>query len=138
MARLEAASGQGPFALHIWDLPSGADILIDAPQTALRQAGDLLLNNNGTLAVYSVAAGVGVEAGLVQEQYALVLGNVGARAQRLITVPGPDRYRPVAFIDGDSALLLTHAVTGGTYKLDLANGELQQVTEKRYLGVITP
>ena len=90
------------------------------------------------LAVYSAASGVGVEAGLVQEQYALIMADVGARVQRLITVPGPDRYRPVAFIDGDTALLLTHHVSGGTYKLDLTNGEIQQVTEKRYLGVITP
>lgn len=138
MARLEAPNGQGPFALHVWDLPSGADIVIPAPQIALRQAGDLLLNANGTLAAYSAAGGVGVEAGLLPEQYALVLVDVVGRTQRVALPPGPERYRPLAFIDGDSALLLVDMQTGGTYKLVLDDNTLLQVSNMRYLGAITP
>lgn len=137
IARLEAESGLGPFALHMWDLPSGADIRVAAPQIALRQAGNLVLNSNGTRAVYSAAAGVGIEAGILPEQYALIVVDVGAGVQRMVLLPGPDRYRPLAFIDGDTALLLMHEVHGGTYKLDLERAELQHVSDKRYLGTIT-
>ncbi len=138
LARLEASGGRGPFALHVWDLPSGADIVIPAPQIALRQAGDLLLNANGTFAVYSAATGVDVEAGLLPEQYALVLVDVVGRTQQIVLPAGPERFRPLAFIDKNSALLLTNVQTGGTYKLALNDGTLLQVSDRRYLGAITP
>lgn len=138
MVRLEAEAGQGPFALHVWDLATGADILVPAPQIAQRQAGDLVVNENGTLAVYSAAAGVGIEAGLVPEQYALVLADVGAGTQRIVLPAGDVRYQPVSFIDEDTALLLTDARAGGTFKLDLVRGTLEQVSDKRYLGALTP
>ncbi len=137
MVRLQAEAGQGPFALHVRDLITGADIQIPAPQIALRQAGDLVINANGTRAVYNAAAGVGVEAGLVPEQYALVLADVGAGTQRILIPSGEIRYRPLGFIDGDAALMLTDARAGGTFKFDLERDRLEQVSDKRYLGALT-
>ena len=135
-ARLEAPQGQGPFALHVWDLLTGADIEVPPPTLAQRQAGDLLLNATGTLAAYNAASGLGVEAGLIPEQYALVLADVAAGQQIVLLPAGPDRYVPQAFIDEDSALLLTSPTLGGTYKLELESGVLQQVSDKIYLGAI--
>jgi hypothetical protein len=137
-ARLEAPNGQGPFGLHVWGLPAGADLAIDAPNIAFRQAGYLVLNANATLAAYSVAAGVGVEAGMLLEQYALVVVDAATGQGRLVIDPGADHYRPLAFIDGDTALLVTHLDAGGTYKLEFSSGTLQQVSDKLYLGTITP
>ncbi len=137
-ARLEALNGQGPFGLHVWGLPAGADIEIRAPNITFRQAGYLVLNENATLAAYSVAAGVGVEAGLLPEQYALVVVDAASGQGRIVIDPGLDHYRPLEFIDGDTALLVTHLDTGGTYKLEFSSGTLQQVSDKRYLGAITP
>jgi hypothetical protein len=134
-ARLEGERGEGPFALHVWDLPTKAEIRIPAPDLPYRMAGDLILNNTGTFAVYSVAAGGGVEVG--QERYALVLVDVVAQEQSLTLAPGPVRYRALAFIDGNSALLLTDADQGGTYKLDLQSRELRRVSNDLYLGTIT-
>jgi hypothetical protein len=134
-ARLEADRGEGPFALHVWDLPTKAEIRIPAPDLPYRMAGDLTLNDTGTFAVYSAAAGAGAEAG--QELYALVLVDVVAQEQSLVLAPGALRYRPLAFIDGDSALLLTDANQEGTYKLDLQSGELQHVSNDLYLGTIS-
>jgi len=135
-ARLEAPQGQGPFALHVWDLLTNADIQVPPPSLPQRQAGDLLLNATGTLAVYNAASGLGVETGLIPEQYALVLVDAAAGEQRVLLPAGPDRYIPQAFIDEDAALLLTGSTRGGTYKLDLESGALQQVSERIFLGVI--
>ncbi len=135
-ARLEAPQGQGPFAFHVWDLLTNADIQVPPPSLPQRQAGDLLLNATGTLAVYNAASGLGVETGLIPEQYALVLVDAAAGEQRVLLPAGPDRYIPQAFIDEDAALLLTGSTRGGTYKLDLESGALQQVSERIFLGVI--
>jgi hypothetical protein len=136
-ARLEATrSGNGPFALHIWDLPTGADTYVPAPDDLpYRLAGDLLLNAKGTLAVYSIAAGVGSEENQLPESYGLVLVDLVAQQQTLILQSGPDRYRPLAFIDEDSALMVTGA--GGTDKLDLTSREIRRVSGAVYLGTIT-
>ena len=136
-ARLEAERGDGPFAVHIWDLPTGADIRIPAADLPFRVAGDLILNQKGTFAAYSAAAGVGVEAGLLPEQYALVLVDVVAGQQSLAVAPGLARYRPLAFIDGDSALLLAGVSEPGTFKLDLSGGDIRRVSNEIYLGSIT-
>ncbi len=135
-ARLEGANGQGPFVLHLWDLPTGADIQIRAPDFNYRLGGDLLLNATGTLAAYTMVTGLGPEAGQVPVQYALVLVDTVARTQTLVLNPGPERYRPAAFIDDDAGLLLIAAEGSGTYKLDLTNGAFKQVSTKTYLGTL--
>jgi len=136
-ARLEAPDGRGPFALHVWNLPTNADFLIPAPDLAYRLAGDLIVNDTGTLAAYGMATQVEAEAGALEEQYALALVDTVAQQQYAVVSPGPARYRPLAFIDGDSALLLAGVSDGGTYKLSLATGELQPVSDKLYLGSVT-
>jgi hypothetical protein len=135
-ARLEADEGEGPFGLHVWDLPTDADISIPAANLPYRRAGDLLLNSTGTFAVYGVASDVGAENDAPETRYALALVDIVAGQQYLVLEPGPERYRPVAFIDTDSALLL--AGDEGTYKFDLASGALQRVSNAVYLGTITP
>jgi hypothetical protein len=132
-ARLEADRGEGPFALHVWDLPTKAEIRIPAPDLPYRMAGDLILNDRGTFAVYSAAAGAGAEAG--QELYALVLVDVVAQEQSVVLAPGPVRYQPLRFIDDDSALLLAGA--NQTYKLNLQSNEKRRVSNNLYLGSIT-
>jgi hypothetical protein len=136
-ARLEASrGGSGPFALHLWDLPTGAATYVPAPtDLPYRLGGDLLLNDKGTLAVYGVAAGVGSAENNLPESYALVLVDLVSQQQSLILQSGPERYLPQQFIDDDGALLLTSA--SGTYKLDLATRDLRHVSDAVYLGTIT-
>jgi hypothetical protein len=134
-ARLEASTGEGPFDLHVWDLRSDASTLVPAANLPFRLAGDLLLNDSGTLAVYSVAMNESAAEG--DQQYALVLVDVVARQQYLVIAPGAVRYHPLAFIDDDGALLLAGINDPGTYKLSLVSGELQRVSNQRYLGTIT-
>ena len=139
LARLETTQIEpvesGPFALRVWDLPTNASFFIPAPDLDYRFAGDLLLNTFGTFAVYSVATGVGAEAAIFEEEYALVGVDVVAQQQRLLLDPGLVRYRPMTFIDDDNTLLLTD--TANTYKLDLMSGTLTRVSALRYLGTIT-
>lgn len=127
-ARLEADGGSGPFALHLWDLPTGAEIRIPPPEVSLAYAGDLILNRSGTLAAYSAANDP--QAALS----ALLVVDAALQTQTVALDPGPDRYRPLAFIDGDTALLLAGA--DGTYKLDLTTGDLRHVSPARYLGTV--
>jgi len=129
VARLEGAEGRGPFALRLWDVPSGAEIVVPPPTLPYRRAGDLILNERGTLAAYSAAMENG-------PPYALIVVDVVARRQRLALSSEAARYVPLTFADGDTALLLTEASAGGTFKLDLTTGDLLRVSDKRYLGAI--
>jgi hypothetical protein len=133
-ARLEAQGAEGPFHLRVWDLRSDASTLIPAPDIPYRLAGDLLLNASGTYAVYSVATPASESSAA---QYALVLVDVVARQQYLVMPPGPDRFRPLAFIDDDGGLLLADVTQSGTYKFSLLSGDLQQVSSQTYLGTIS-
>lgn len=133
-ARLEAPGGVGPFGLHLWDLRTGAGIAVLAPDLPYQLAGDLVLNSTGTFAAYTTAAGP--ESGLTEEQYSLVLVDVVTAQQYPVLPPDTTRYRPLAFIDGDRALLLVDLAGGATYKLDLVNRELTRVSDKFYLGTI--
>ncbi|MBN1681751.1 MAG: hypothetical protein JW966_15835 [Anaerolineae bacterium] len=129
--RLEAPGGQGPFALHVWDLLPRAAIVIPAPDLPLVWAGDLLLNESGTLAVYSAAT----QQADGTRQYALLVVDSVTVRQLLVLGQTPERYWPVAFIDDDTALLLHN--DEGTYKLDWASGDLLRVSGALYLGAIT-
>jgi hypothetical protein len=136
-ARLEASrDGSGPFALHLWDLPTGSATYVPASDDLpYRLAGDLLLNTKGTLAIYGVASGVGSADNNLPESYALVLVDLVTQQQSLILQSGPEHYLPQQFIDDDGALLLTSA--SGTYKLDLTTRDLRHVSDAVYLGTIT-
>ncbi len=136
LARLEAINGQGPFALHLWDLPDQLDLRVPAPALPYRMAGDLLLSESGALAIYAVAAGVGPETGQFQEQYALIVVDTAAQTQRLIAGPSPVRYRPLAFEDGDSTVLAVGVNQPGTFKIDLATGAVLRISADEYLGAI--
>jgi hypothetical protein len=130
LARMEGTNGRGPYNLHLWDLPGGADLLIAAPALRYPLAGDLVVNSTGTIAAYSTSdPTIG--------QYALVLVDTITRQQILMLDPGPIQYRPRSFIDQDSALLLTGGPTNETYKLSLLTGELQRVSARMYLGTIS-
>lgn len=133
-ARLEAPDGVGPFGLHLWDLRTGAGIAVLAPDLPYRLAGDLILSSTGTFAAYTTAAGP--ESGLAEEQYSLVLVDVVTAQQYAVLPPDTTHYCPLAFIDGDRALLLVDPAGGATYKLDLVNRELTRVSDKLYLGTI--
>jgi len=136
LARLEAPNGQGPFALHLWDLPNQLDLRVPAPALPYRMAGDLLLSAGGALAVYAVAAGVGPETGQFQEQYALIVVDLAAQTQRLLGGPSPVRYRPLAFLDGDGTVLAVGVNQPGTFKIDVATGAALRISADEYLGAI--
>lgn len=132
VARLEGAEGRGPFALRLWDVPTGAEIVVPPPTLAYRRAGDLILNQHGTLAAYGAATDNG-------PPYALIVVDVVARRQRLALSSETARYVPLAFVDDDTTLMLTEAEAGGTFKLDLTTGDLLRISDKRYLGtIVTP
>jgi len=133
-ARLVSNSGVGPFELHVWDLPTGASIEIPAPDLPYRWAGDLILNSKGTLGVYSASD---TNSNTAEALYALILVDMVTRQQYLVLRPGPVRYKPIAFIDDDGALLMVGVTDGATYKLNVVNGELQRVSDETYLGSFT-
>ena len=131
--RLEARAGNGPFTAHIWDIDSGAETRIDPPDLPYRRAGDVLINNSGTKAVYGVAN----QADDGTDRYAMIMIDIVAGQQYLIVSPDTTRYKPVGFIDEDSALMMIDITSGGTLKLKLNNGALQTVSNLTYLGTIT-
>ncbi|GAB4412624.1 MAG: hypothetical protein Kow00106_07330 [Anaerolineae bacterium] len=129
VARLEGSGGRGPFALHLWEVSANTEIVVPPPTLPYRLAGDLILNERGTLAAYGAATEDGAP-------YAVIVADVVARRQRLALSSDTVRYVPLAFVDDDTALMLTDASAGGTFKFDLTTGNLLRVSDKRYLGAI--
>lgn len=134
-ARLQGSSGSGPFNVRVWDLRAEVGYAAPAPGLPYPFAGDLVLNAAGTLAAYSITSSPPGAEDDPPQQHALMFVDIGAGQQVLALPPGPTAYRPLRFIDEDSALLLAVA-NGSTYKLNLNNGDLTRVSDHLYLGTI--
>jgi hypothetical protein len=135
LARLESAGSQD-FAVHIYNLGLKTDTLIAAPGLPNLQAGNLLVSDDNRLIAYTSARGVPPAKGVPAERYAIVVADLGQRAQRVVIDSLKNNLQPVAFEHDDSALILVGAASDGTYKLSLSGKTLLQVSAYTYLGRI--
>ncbi len=98
-----------------------------------RQAGDFLLPTNSTRAFYTQWLGVDADGA---PQYALAGVDMVARMQQALLAPSAQRLTPLALLDDGATLVLAGYDADGTYKLDLASGEMTQVSNAIWLGNI--
>jgi hypothetical protein len=114
---------------------------IDATIPALRlsdftQGGDIVIAADGTQAVYALAQirGFGTAAQTIQTVFVLV--DLQGLAQVVIGSPVDFLLRPTAWTEDNSAVLLVSPTRDGTWKLDMADGALSQISTTTYLGSI--
>ena len=130
--RLESTP-QG-YAAHFIDPVANTDIKIDPPTLpsgfTIGQAGDALLSDNGSTAVYVIDTGAGSK----MQQYVLVLADLTQHKQQIIVLPRTDHLQPIAF--ETDTLLVTIVGKGGTYRMPISGGDLAQLSADVYLGTI--
>ena len=133
--RLDVDSSKHAVTAHFVDTLVNTEQLVNPFPTVLNwqpaQAGDALLTDKGTLAVYTVANGAFSDK---RTQYALILVDMLQRQQRIIIPPRPDRLRPVAFTRG--GVILVGADKGGSYRLTFTDGTLTPIASSAYLGTL--
>ncbi len=137
LARLESAGTQD-FGLHVWNLALKTDTLIAPPGLPNLQAGNVVFSSDNRLVAYTSARGVPPAKGVPPEHYAIVIADLGQRAQRVVIDNLRGNLQPIAFEHDNDMLILVGADSDGTYKLDLSGSgnSLLQVSAYTLLGTI--
>ncbi|MCY4464562.1 MAG: hypothetical protein OXE46_03395 [Chloroflexi bacterium] len=134
MLRL-AQTGAGGFAAEVFALESDQSGVVEAlPVADYLYAGNLIVSRDGSIAMYSMSQ-VDDEAG-ADSEFRTVLARIDliAARQEIISRPIPALVRPIAFSEGNSALLFTTASENGTWKLWMVDQTISKVADGVYLG----
>ncbi len=134
-ARLEAA--QNGFDIHQWNLGNKRDFTVASPGESDKQAGNILISSDGGLIVYTSARGTPPAKGVPPERYSLILVDANQKSQRILVNSLKLNLRAVAFEPGTQMAILVGANTDGTYKLNLKDGSLLQVSAYSWLGTLS-
>ncbi len=135
LVRLSLTEDLSGFDLNIYNLDLAAQATVEAVRLSnYTQAGDVLIAPDGSLAVYALSQvdAFGTEDQSVQTVFMLV--DMLAHTQRPLSDPIATYVHPVAWTEENAAILLTSPQTSGTWKMNLAAGDLVQVASATYLG----
>lgn len=126
------------FDVQVYDLVNGTQQTIPAFRlNNYNQAGDILIAPDGTQAVYALSRlqNFGTPQQSVQTVFMLV--DLLAYTQRALTDPITTYVHPVKWTEENTAILFTSPQLNGTWKIALADGELEKVAQTAYVGVLT-
>lgn len=135
MLRLAPNLDAGGLDVEVFPLDGGEGQIIPALSRGdYRDGGNILLNADGTQAIYALSQvrDSAAETDLIRTL--LVHVDISNGQQRIASNPIPDFARPLAFTDDDRALLFTARRSNLTYKLDLEKGRQSEVADAVYLG----
>ncbi|QPC84850.1 hypothetical protein G4Y79_10905 [Phototrophicus methaneseepsis] len=135
--RLGLSGDLSGFDVHYFDLTSGQDRHIDAIRLSnFTQAGDVLVTEDGTLAVYALSdvSDFGTPEQSIRTVFMLI--DLLSMEQRPLTEPITTYVHPLLWTEDNSAILFTSTQRDGTWKVSLDTGELLKVAEATYLGSI--
>lgn len=134
--RLRLADDLRGFDLHVYNLTSGVERVLNAPRLNNYTSGDVLLTPDGTQAVYGLARVSNF--GTVDQsiQMTLMLVDLTTLTQRELTTRISTFVRPVAWTEDNSAILLVSLNRNGTWKINLDDGRLERIAEATFIGSI--
>jgi hypothetical protein len=136
--RLTLAGGLNGFDVRLVDLRTRSERMIPSLNLInFTQSGDVIISPNGQYAVYTLAQirGFGTPGQTIQSVFVRV--DMLSGTQQVLTQPANSLFRPVAWTDQNRALFVTSPALNGTWKVDLAGGDLQRIAASAYLGEIT-
>ncbi|MBK8020367.1 MAG: hypothetical protein IPK19_02810 [Chloroflexi bacterium] len=131
------ALAAGGFDVRTFQLHSGGEVN-EQRITALtlpefNQGGGILVSPDGTQAVYVLASIAGL--GQTQDQSMIVLVDLFNGRQSPATPTLDGLYRPIGW-ESDDKILFTDRRGTGTWRFDLASGELKQIAAGMVLGTM--
>jgi hypothetical protein len=125
------------FNLRVFQLAAQTDATIPAlPLDGYTQGGDVLVSPDGALAVYALARVSNFGAPDQSIRTVFVLADLQAMTQRALTDPLTRFVRPVAWTEGNTAVIFTSPAQDGTWKIELERGRLEQIATGTYIGTL--
>lgn len=135
MLRLAPNLESGGLDVEVYPLDGGERQIIPALSRGnYRHGGNLLLNADGTQALYALSQMRDSAAEIDEIRTVLIHVDISNGRQRIASSPIPDLAHPLDFTDNDRAVLFTTRHSNLTYKLDLENGLQAEVADAVYLG----
>jgi hypothetical protein len=135
--RLALASDLAGFDLHVHTLPGDLEQTIPAIDLpGYTQGGDFLVSPDASHAVYVLGQirDFGRPDQSLRTQ--LVIVDLLTMTQEAIAAPANTLLRPVAWTADDTAALLVSPQQDGTWKLNLSDNRLTQVSPASYIGAL--
>ncbi|MBL8145298.1 MAG: hypothetical protein JNL34_02845 [Anaerolineae bacterium] len=124
------------FDVRVYDLNRGLSQVIPSLGLAeYTQAGDLTISPDGSKAVYTLLQLIpDGQPGELRAIYAVV--DLINGTQRALNAEDPDErlLRPAAWTEDGRALLMNDPAEPGTWRLDVATGDLRRAASANYIG----
>jgi hypothetical protein len=135
--RLALTPDLASFDLRITQLERGQTETLSAlPLTDFTQGGDVLISPQGARAVYALAQVRNFGTPEQQIQTVLVQVDLTTLTQTVLGDVVDFLLRPVAWTEDESAVILRSPQFGGTWKIGVPDGALEQIASATYLGTI--
>ncbi len=128
--RLEEPIVGTGYGVRLWDLDSGTNRLISGIEANYQQVGRIHVTDDGDMVVYAMSDGTG------ESESALVIADMVAGIQRVVSAPAAQEWRPMALINRDQEAIIVDLEGGTTYKMNLTTENIDLVANKIWLGVL--
>jgi len=123
------------FDVNVYSVDGGEPRTISAiTRRDYTQAGDVLLSDDGAFAVYALSQvrGFGTAEQIVRTVFIQV--DLLTLEQEIINNPITTFVHAVAWTEDNTAILFTSDQQNGTWKINLADGQLVKVADAAYIG----
>lgn len=135
--RLALTDDLSGFDVNIYDLTTGAAHTIPALTLVnFTQAGDVLIAPDGSQAIYALAQVNRFGAPDQSVRTVFVRVDLQTWTQQPLTDPITTFVRPIAWTEDNTAVLFTSPVIGGTWKINLSDGDLVKVADATLIGTL--
>ncbi len=135
MLRLSLNDALDGFDVNVYSVDGGEPRTIQAiTRRNYTQAGDILISNDGTYAVYALSQvrGFGTVEQIVRTVFIQV--DLLTLEQVIINNPITTFVHPIAWTEDNTGILFTSEQQKGTWKINVADGQLVKVANASYIG----
>lgn len=136
--RMALADDLSGFDLRVVNIAAQVERTLPALNaTGYTQGGDVLVSDDGQRAVYALAQVQNFGAENQSLRTLFVLADLESGTQRELTTPVQTYVRPVAWTEGNTAVLFTSPTRPGTWKITLEAGRLARIADETYIGTLS-
>ena len=135
IARLVPEAGAAGMRLEIYELGSGE--IRSVPPVSLgnyNEAGNISISPDGSWAVYALSSVTALPAERAEIKSVVVLADLESARQMVVNYPMSALVRPLSWNEDNGAILFTQEGSGGTWKMQLRDGNTVKVADGVYLG----
>lgn len=137
MLRLTPNDETGGLDVEVYDLNGGPrQVILAISRGNYSEAGNVLLSPDGSQAVYALSQVSGFATEQEEIRTVMVQIDLENARQKIVGSPIPALVRPLSFTEDNRVVLFTTERGSGTWKIDLEDGQLVEVSSATYLGML--